>query len=97
MRWIRPPESTATWSSLKRQPLLQEDSYWKGLLETKIYGLWRLLGWTESVPYDRTAAYSIADSLGVSYDKLPCAAVVLPNSPGAQQVVPLSGDLTQSF
>ncbi len=49
--------------------------YWKSRLEQTKYLAWSLLGWVRSKPYDKTAAYEIARSLGIYPDELPCLAV----------------------
>lgn len=71
--------------------------FWRPLLGAKLHAVWKLLGWADSVPYDKAAAYQIAKELGVSFDRLPCAVVLAPGSTRVLDIVSLAGDLTRTL
>jgi hypothetical protein len=66
-------------------------------LDVVIYHAWALLGWTQSKPYDKTAAYEIASSFGIYPDQLPCLAVFDRPSQAEKIVFPVRGDYTAFF
>jgi nucleoside phosphorylase len=71
--------------------------FWKSRLDVAAYHAWSLLGWTNSKPYDKSAAYEIATSLGIYPDQLPCLAVFAKAGQREKVVIPVSGDYTAFF
>jgi hypothetical protein len=72
-------------------------NYWKSRLEQKVYMAWSLLGWVRSKPYDETAAYDIARSLGIFPDELPCLVVFDKTDQINKVIFPIGNDLPTFF
>jgi hypothetical protein len=68
--------------------------YWRPLLGAKLHAAWKLLGWASSAPYDKAHVYDIARQLGVRFDQLPCAVVLVPGSSEVSEIVPLQRHLS---
>jgi len=71
--------------------------FWRPLLTEKLYVAWKLLGWADSVPYDKSEAYDVARKLRVPFDAMPCACILSADGRGATEVVPFGSDLTLDF
>jgi hypothetical protein len=71
--------------------------FWKAQLDIAVHHVWALLGWTQSKPYDKTAAYEIAHSLGIYPNQLPCLAVFDRTDQAEKIIFPVSGDYTAFF
>jgi hypothetical protein len=75
--------------------------FWRPLLSEKLCVAWRLLGWSEFVPYDKASAYDIARLLEIDCDALPCACVFTDDddstAPRLREVVPLTSNLAADF
>ena len=71
--------------------------YWKSRLEQKVYMAWSILGWVRSKPYDKTAAYDIARSLGIFPDELPCLVVFDKTDQINKVIFPIGNDLPTFF
>lgn len=72
-------------------------AFWKERLNTTTFQAWSLLGWTQSKPYDKTAAYEIARKLGVYPDQMPCLAIFDKTEQEEKIVIPIGDDLTAFF
>jgi hypothetical protein len=90
-----------TWSSyLRPKPkdkTFAAPLFWKERLDMLTYHAWALLGWTQSKPLNKTAAYEIARKLGIYPDQLPCLAVFDRTSQAEKIVFPVSGDYATFF
>jgi hypothetical protein len=71
--------------------------FWKTKLERAAYRTWSLLGWVCSKPYDKSAAYKIADSLGIYSDQLPCIVLFDEISQAEKIVVSISNNFSRFF
>src|SRR6185295_17772768 len=78
---------------IERPSVLDSTSYWRKILPEVHYAAWRLLGWSDSLPYNKNESYTIAAKLGVPVDQLPCA-VALTNKGEVEFILPLRDDLT---
>jgi len=59
--------------------------------------VWRSLGWTKSVPYNKAEVYDIAKSLQIPLSSLPCAVVINSIPSSKRLLISLKNDLTSSF
>jgi hypothetical protein len=71
--------------------------FWKTKLERAAYRTWSLLGWVRSKPYDKSAAYKIADSLGIYSDQLPCIVLFDEISQAEKIVVSIPNNFSRFF
>ena len=71
--------------------------FWKTKLERAAYRTWSLLGWVCSKPYDKSAAYKIADSLGIYSDQLPCIVLFDEISQAEKIVVSIPNNFSKFF
>jgi hypothetical protein len=81
--------------SAGRSPSAQ--SYWKAKVKETTYLVWSLLGLTRTKPYDKSAAYPIARSLGIYPDQIPCLALFDKSEQDEKIIFPIHGDLTAFF
>jgi TIR domain len=73
-------------------------SFWRRVLPESIFILWSMVGFVRSLPYDKSDAYLIAESLNVSPNALPCAVCLGSHPPlSVNKIVSLRGPMTRTF
>jgi hypothetical protein len=76
---------------------IHASAYWKAKLEQKAYFAWSLLGWTQSRPYDKSATYEIARSIGVYPNEFPCVVISHKSDHKDKITLPISSDFPKFF
>ena len=71
--------------------------YWRNTLSQSIYVAWRLLGWVDSLPYNKSEIYDVAARLQIPFDRLPCVATISSDRKSVIDVYQLGADLTSDF
>jgi len=71
--------------------------FWRSVLEQRLYVAWKLLGWADSVLYNKSQVYDIATQLGIRFDSIPCAAIMNENGRHVDEVIELGENLASTF
>jgi hypothetical protein len=79
-------------SSFKTAP-----SFWRARLEHLGYLTWSLLGWARTKPYNKSQAYTIASSLNIYPEQLPCLVIFDEIASSEKVVIPIFGDYSNLF
>ena len=71
--------------------------YWRNTLSQNLYVAWKLLGWADSLPYNKSEIYDVAARLKIPFDRLPCVATISSDRKSVIDVYQLGADLTSDF